>query len=399
MALSVTDQPQEFSPAYNDLVYIALSTLAPNVVYTNTVNVTYPASIPDVVLKYNPRPDNYLYSDAHRIIENYCTHDFDFTVGADKTFMRAPNSWVRYRCDLAEDSSVTSGLVKFAFNACLDQDAWINYDEDTYLFSSGSTGTLFLTNSPRNISIGLTDRYNLGIMMQTYVGYCPANDLEINTYDINGNLIDTLTRTNYEFDGNLDDNKFLNLLVGPHDINTAIDPAPALITSAVAYYTVQLKDSIGPYKSELFTFTIDTECSEYEPQRLFFLNNWGRFDAFTFKQAKQEFTEYDKSYYKKYTGEISGGLWVRNTYDRAISQFNTLKTESRIINSDWITEEESAWLEELISSPVVYLYDNGNFYSVNIRQPQYERKFYKNSELFNLQITIEFSIQNERQRA
>lgn len=395
MAITIYQTPQEYSPAYNDLNFTANSSIT-DVTYTNLVRILYPSSV-DINLKYRPRPDHLMYSDVHSIVEGYLSHDFEFEVAADTTFTRCPKSWVKYKCDIAENGSSTSGSNKYAFNALLNYDEFIDYNQSEYLFSSGDTGTKFLTNSPRNVEIRLDQRYYLGIMTRLYPSFETAVQVEINTYDVNGTLIDSIARVNPYTSIANDGNRFLNILVGAEDINKAIAPLDPVITSDVAYYTIQVVGTTG-YTSELFTFTLNHKCTEYQVFQLFFLNRLGRFDAFSFTQAHQKLNSYQKSNYKQYTGQMVNNQWTRYPWDTANTQFNTLNTVSMVLNSDWITEEQSAWLEELVSSPVVYIWDGNTFLSVDIPETSYEEKYYNNSQLFNLQLTVQHSIQNQRQR-
>lgn len=392
MALTIYQTPQEYSPAYNYLNYTADSSIT-DVKYTNIVMVLYPTSI-NFVLKYLPRPDHLLYSDVHPIIEGFLSHDFLFNLPTD-LINRCPNSWVKYKCNISENSSTTSGSNKYAFNALLNYDEFVDYNQSDYLLSSGEVGKKFLTNSPREIEVRLDQRYYLGIMTRLYPSYVTFNQFDIKTYDANGNLLILAGVVNSYTSNANDGNGFLNLSVGPADINNL---NPNTITEDTAYYTIQVY-GISDYTTELFTFRLNHKCTEYQVFQLFFLNRLGRFDAFSFTQANQKFNNYEKSNYKQYTGQMVNNQWTRYNYDRGITQFNTLNTETRLLNSDWITEEQSLWLEELISSPVIYLWDGSKFFSVNIQETSYEQKFYNNAQLFNLQLTVEYSIQNQRQRA
>jgi hypothetical protein len=68
------------------------------------------------------------------------------------------------------------------------------------------------------------------------------------------------------------------------------------------------------------------------------------------------------------------------------------------ITSNWIDEETSEWLEELITSPVVFLDDaTYGLVAVSITDTNYVRKQWRTDGLSNLEITIEYSYDRTRQ--
>jgi hypothetical protein len=68
------------------------------------------------------------------------------------------------------------------------------------------------------------------------------------------------------------------------------------------------------------------------------------------------------------------------------------------INSDWITEAESIWLEQLVTSPDVYIYDGSDLVSVNITESAYQTRYEASQQLFNLVISFTYSQNRKRQR-
>ena len=67
--------------------------------------------------------------------------------------------------------------------------------------------------------------------------------------------------------------------------------------------------------------------------------------------------------------------------------------------SDWITDEESIWLRSMFSSPEIYLELDGEIKALKgIKQNSYDVKEFQYSELFNIEVELEFSIDNYRQR-
>jgi hypothetical protein len=83
---------------------------------------------------------------------------------------------------------------------------------------------------------------------------------------------------------------------------------------------------------------------------------------------------------------------------RGVVQYETILDDTITIQSDWITEAESAWLEQLVTSPDVYIYEGVNLVSVNITDSSYSTKYVASEQLFNLSVTFQYSQNRKRQR-
>jgi hypothetical protein len=85
--------------------------------------------------------------------------------------------------------------------------------------------------------------------------------------------------------------------------------------------------------------------------------------------------------------------------DRLKTNYNTTINDKITINSDWISEEQSALFEQLATSPIIYLERSANdFVAVNILNSEYEIKtFLTDRKLFNVTFEIEYSYSRYRQ--
>ena len=159
-----------------------------------------------------------------------------------------------------------------------------------------------------------------------------------------------------------------------------------------AYYRVDIKNSSDEL---VFTKTIDIDnsCANYEVYRLHWLNSLGGFDAFNFTMVSTESVEIENKEYKKVQA-----LGYQKT-DRLKTKYFTKLTERITLNSDLLTDAESAALEQLVVSPVVMLETSSTSYvPVNIVANNYvKRKYEQGRQIPNLQIAIEYSFDNYRQ--
>jgi hypothetical protein len=213
--------------------------------------------------------------------------------------------------------------------------------------------------------------------------------LYVNTYDVNGNITATYSSATMS----VNTHRRLEIGVGPANLTNVN------FTNVNSYRVYLRKITVpGPFPtftvSEFRYYKINTQCSNYEKQRLVFLNRLGGFDYFSFTlDSKRTMTisriEYEKTLAFDYT-----------IGDRGKSILAQKAEEKMTLNSNWLTENESIWLEELLTSPDVYILTTNNTkLPIIITDTSYEIKTYLRNQLFNLVLNYKFAydinLQNE----
>ena len=129
-----------------------------------------------------------------------------------------------------------------------------------------------------------------------------------------------------------------------------------------------------------------------------FLNVMGGFDVFNFKLASTKNTSIEKKRYNTMLGSFNeSNEYNYAVSDRSSSVISLSNQDSITVNSDWITDAESIWLKELLTSPVVFMEQSNNLIPVQITETRYKTSKRVNDKLFNLQITFDFGNENYRQ--
>jgi hypothetical protein len=95
----------------------------------------------------------------------------------------------------------------------------------------------------------------------------------------------------------------------------------------------------------------------------------------------------DRKQLKRNTYGFTGTSYGRDTTAHGIASYATTKSRKVILNTDFLNELEWQWVDELISSPVVYL--DGNI-PVNITNTQVE-VFDLNDGPQQLRIEVEYT--------
>jgi hypothetical protein len=143
-------------------------------------------------------------------------------------------------------------------------------------------------------------------------------------------------------------------------------------------------------------------CGKFDPMRIAYLNKYGSFDFFNFDLVnKTTFNIEKKGYQRDYNGSIyeAGGVIVKNVNP----VYFTKETQYWRVISDYLNDAQSELIRELYSSPLVYLnvvndnYIRPSWIPVKPNATTYEVKKTASDKLFNLEIDLEFGLDNNRQ--
>lgn len=397
---AVNQNPPAYSPAYNENMFLATSsgTAQTNFrfvfdVYAND-GVTLIARI-----KLPARPtDNKGLFDAKRVIENYLSYDLP-TGGEAAGFYRNSGSFYKYTVKVGEEygspsptvyaNQVTvSGL--YVWNAAFDWFEFRNFLYTDYLLTTAAQKSL-LTNAPTIQDIESSQNAWLSMMTASSGSIRHG---QFKKYDSSGVLLGTLNIASTHDPINEDADRFLRLACGTANLNAH---TPGWIDSNVSYYTVQVLGTSSAVVSQLYRYDVQSNC-RFTTVRLHWLNKRGGWDSFNFTLKSFESIKVIKQLFNRVYGTTTG-TWSYQSSDRGDTVYDSRGKPAFRINSDWITEEESTWLEELLLSPEVYHeYDSGTFIGVQIKTDTYEKQKKVNRRIFNISLEFEYSFDKVAQR-
>jgi len=398
--MTITQYPSKFSPAYNELVYVVTSSnqSQPNYKYICDIYAA-DGTTRLARIKRIPQPDGYGMFDLHRILENYVHYDIDAaTVNFEKNSASGYPYIVKFGEEYGSDPtgpvqylSLVTEEKRYVFNSVFDFPDFLNYNQTDWLIAA-SVQKKFLTNAPIVQSIRPGTNAWLHIMTDTNV----VAKLVLKTYNSSGTLLSTYSLTNANTDMTNDANRFLRVPAGPANAGVAFSTT---LDSSIGSYTLHLEDSGSNIISEIFTYNINTEITKYTWYRLHFLNKMGGFDSFDFRYLSRSKMNITRSNYKMQTGTENGGTWGYQSNERGYNQYNTLIQDTITINSDWINDDQATWLEELFTSPAVYLeHADKSLVAINIQTNSYEIQKKANDKLINIQLSFSYAYDRYRQR-
>ena len=398
MAIVINANPKDFAPVYNKMEYLITSdnTAEPN--FAHLVDIYINGSATKTVrLRIPVRPsDSKGKVDIHRVLESALTSNVGSPTGTAGTY-NAANSSLTYIVKFGEEygttvvqyPNLTTDSSRKAFNASLEKRPFINWDVTEYELD-GITKK-FLTNMPDNNKVSINSHGWLYYLDDPAITY-----FNVNGYDASGNFLyatqidATAATTDIQFvpssPASLNNIDNANITVGSQPI----------INSNIASYNIQAR-GVGLY-SETKTFVIEESC-KYNSNTLIFQNNLGAFDSFTFYKGDMSTTDIERKDMKVNVDNVVSNDIVYSMNEREKVTYYTKKSETIKLMSDWITEAESNWLLELISSPEIYLQEGNELTAVaKIKATNYTKKKVVRDKLFKIDVELELGYDDYRQR-
>ena len=442
MSLEIKYLPQQYRTVYNPVEIVLYETVNAT---RNYAGFAYLIDVKDGSttvgrLKVPPTTEGFGRFDMSGIMESYISSDLGLLNGTniDSVYDNTNSykdftlefGWVHYNTGSATtsipqtvtfpDTTTGTSYDLLTFNGSLpryrrDVVNFYDWQYNNYYekYTDNSSTRKFLTNSPN----GLISNSNYNQKLQytdegyIYVLYDHANDpideIVIQEYNSSNIAISTTVLTV----PTLTTFNYLRIPIGPASINKinssyiSTGSQPIISTNATSYY-IALKGG-GAIASEKFYFNIDTEC-RFETRRLEFLNSLGGFDYFNFTKVSRHTEDIERKFFETTPNDLS----LTGAIDYSISsrekvQYYTKSMPKMKLTSDWIDYNTYNWLLELIESPEIYLMDSytAPSGSTEIRripvkniEGNWEEKVSSVDKVFNLEVNLEFGINNFRQR-
>jgi len=387
MAITAYKKPQILTPAYNSQVFTALSNQIAIADFKYVVTVTI-NGVPNVK-EYLQRPDGWLVVDVKEWVQNFIEHYFNPTLSLASPIEVATNKSVTVLVNIKEFySGVMHTGVNYtytAFDASLTEAAFRNYNYQNYFFNTVA-GNLFLSKTIDTI----TPDNRLVLNQNMYLHFINTNVANI-VIDLRrgASTIDTVTIASI-----------------PTSAITNPVYAMRLNTSMFTTATAQVGDIIRvQFNSSVgfiirYTVTLKEICTNYTDNILYYLDRDGNVLFFHFEKVS-------KNSYTKKTNKVTlsadrlnttTGEYGANSWDREDHIVSTAIESTILLNTDWITETQSRQLNDLWSSPQVWLHNGTELLPVTITNNGYEEYKLENESLFQYNVIVNTGVVETRQR-
>tara|TARA_Y100001937_G_scaffold105657_1_gene146704 strand:+ start:101 stop:1528 length:1428 start_codon:yes stop_codon:yes gene_type:complete len=309
---------------------------------------------------------------------------------------------------------IYNGTVQHEDIIALDASGNYGYNLDANNYIMNDTDAKFLTNCPTTIDIGSNDYHTLAFFSDYNLdfsiggsGDSQIEDVVIKLFnDINGTgtQLATITIDNTPANGgkrsfvNEANNKLIFIGCGVANIK-----AHSSFNANTKSYTIKTRNSLSQTISQEYTFNIiDDDCKGFEKIRLTWLNRLGAWDYYSFTKRNVRTVETQRTSYKQISGLYNESVFMTHGYKGGQKTFNTNAKERLTLNTDFVTESTATWLEELFTSPEVYIlnefstdgsegYINKYVQPVTITSSTYTKQTRANDDLLQYTLEIERS--------
>ena len=395
MALTLHQEPQELTPAYNDQIFTALSDQIAvsdfKYVVTVIVNGDTANTYTEDIL---PRPDGWLVFNAKQWVKNYIEHYFEYdNINLVYPIEIATNKTVSVEVNISEYYTATiqstDTTTYEAFDACLTDNDFRNYDFADYLFA-GTTGLYFLSKDINTITPDPRITLNQPLFLHFINNYTdPINSIAI-TLRRGGSTIDLVSIASLPAPVNTYD--ILQLYVGTQIFSGATPQVGDVVR-------VDFLNSVATSLLR-WSYTIQDICTKYTDYVIYYLDRDGNILSFHFemKSKKNHTKKVNSVALNKDVLNTTTGAYGSTTYDREEHIISTA-TESTIeLNTNWLTQLQIEQLKDLFDSPIVYIWDYNTLRSCKVTNPNFEEYQINNEPLNVLNITVDLGITETRQR-
>jgi len=274
---------------------------------------------------------------------------------------------------------------KRVWNGGVNKIDWLSFDYEDFDVDLGS-GKRLLTNAPKTQYIGSSESAFLHVLGSVNFN---VKTISITAfYPLGGAATTELDYTAAE--------DFVYVPVGTYDIAN-VDPTfwtqdPALVLSGAEYYTV----TIG--NSETFTYRINERCSKYDTIRLHWLNRLGGFDSFNFNLKSMEETDIDRRSYQQNPHTFTGSAYSYSTSSRGVTDYHVGTQRKLTVNTPFLTEDESTWMEDFATSPVIFQEVNNQLIAMSGMAKTINKQTSLNDKLMQYTFELNYSLNDMRQR-
>lgn len=411
--ISILQQPQAYTPAYNDNVWVVTSDKKTQANFRYIADVIVNGQSFRQAVFPHPTYSTGVFN-VGRIVENYITN----TLSKDNQFKECVGSIINYSVQFGEEFGLSSSGTtiypnqvsssKYVWNGIVDYLPYANYNYTTYV--SKKLGSFletlrkadFLTNAPSSGVIRSDEDAWLTAMTENADTFTYAN---INTYDISNNLIQNVKVINDYRAVSGTNSMMVRFGSGTNNLNDipssgVITGSQPIITDSVSKYSISFETDANYIKTNTYWYLIDNTCTKYDTFRFHFLNKVGGWDSFTFIRASVRRAEINRSTYKKRSSDmLTSTTYGYSAKDSNMIDYDIKMREIYRVQSDWIKEDTYEWLYELFTSPQVYVDDaTYGLVAVNILNSAYDFKQDVRDKLFNIEIEFRYSFDNYRQR-
>jgi hypothetical protein len=275
---------------------------------------------------------------------------------------------------------VITSTNNYVFNGAVPFTNWITYDSTVYLLTAGTDKLLTSMRTRHSLTLDEDMWLNFGVNSVT-TGYAYFLN---STGDIFRKLLNTNTVIN-------------QVGVGCNNLGTLslVSGSGSLIEDDVEWYAVWYANSAGSPHSQRYYIDIDRRCviNDYS---ICFLDRMGSIGSFAFQLRQKVTGTIQRDVYNQHiAGAVTSEEWGYKTYAQGMKVINPSIEETYELQTNWMTEADGFYFNELLSSPQTWLnIDGANYVACIVQDTGYEKEFQRNRNLIRKTVRVKLAVQD-----
>lgn len=391
MALSIKQELLDYMPAHNPMPVVIHDALNYSQTGYKYILDVYINGVFTARLKSQPDPTyNYGLFEISKVVAGSLTTSY--TGSTTEMFGQPPYKTITVKggYEYISGGSITQSLDVFGtFNTCIAFNGGFSYVKHAVLMNHPSYyDDRLLSDSPATEYIVSDSNAWVDVINKTSL-----KDIEVKRYTAAGALIGTDYITNVTYPTS----PMVRVAYGPAQISGG----GGLSLAATEYYTVRMRDNSNNYIKTMKTVYVKIPCDRWRftDVKLHFLNEYGGWDYIDFDKKNSKYSTINRTSIKAPGRNLTSTGYEFLSYLSGDRVASTQYKNRMILNSDFKTDAEFTWLEQLATSPLVYMRDETfTLLIVNVTDVEYEHKKFVNNKLSGVTLSVEYSLSNNRQR-
>jgi hypothetical protein len=391
MAITILDTPATYSSMHDDLWYVASSTNSGTTNFKFIVDVYVDGALAGRSKVFPSPSGSYGIYNASPIVRSYVTNYFE---PSGTSILVASNNKLKvtYIVAVGEEVSgvVTANMASGSFSA--------------YNFYPPLFADILATNA--EIPLVLSDYYN-NLLIENFSDDWLTERNEVVDIEYGDNFYATFFKvTAGSYLGKVE-------IVNPNGTIASTYSASislagefnlfnlsAASINAFAGSTIITEDTYG-YNVYLTLGVANTrkiqflqKCyPKFRQYNLHFLNRLGGWDTMKFALVNRRSTDFQRSAYRRNDWQLVGNQMQNvdtyNRYNETTLNYAIQHKDKYHLISDWVSEQDYDWLQQLVSASIVYMEVLGAYFPVTVLSNTYNYKLTAADKLFNFEIDIE----------
>ena len=285
-------------------------------------------------------------------------------------------------------ATVTASLI--AWQAGFRQQNYFAYDSINYYAETTNTDLVnskIISNRPVSATLRATDSDFLGMVMNdaNVTGVC----LRV-TYD------GGVSRSPFEVSGSVSGCASI-INAGPGGLFNLTAAQCSDGQGGSAFFPAQngtiviqgtfnaAGNTVGHSRTYAYHYTIDN-CERYDQLRVFFRNMYGGIDGYTFTKKNRQSVNVNRQTYG-YNNSVYGD-------DQFDKQWSVTYRDTYNLQSDWLSDAEFAWLQEMIYAPECWIELSGALVPVVVQTNTYNIMKRINDRLQAITVDVQVGYEN-----